>query len=75
MKTLTVADAEARFSDVIGQVKNGERFQILFDVSREPVAMIVPMENNPRRIGVLDGKAFFKINGNSKISEDEFLGI
>jgi antitoxin (DNA-binding transcriptional repressor) of toxin-antitoxin stability system len=77
MKTLTVADVETRFSDVIGQVKNGEKFQILFGVLREPVAMIVPMENknNLRRIGVLDGKAMFKINGNCKISEEEFLGI
>ena len=77
MKTLTVSDIEIQFSDIIGEVINGEKIQILVDTSREPVAMIVPMQNKRRfrKIGVLDGKALFKINGNGKISEEEFLGI
>ena len=39
--------------------------------------MIIPIENinSPRGIGILDGKATFKTNRNSKISEEEFLGI
>ncbi|MDR2424489.1 MAG: hypothetical protein LBD59_07170 [Prevotellaceae bacterium] len=77
MKTLTVTDMEAHFSDIIGEVINGEQFQISFDASKEPVAMIVPVQKQKksRKIGVLDGKALFKINGESKISEKEFLGI
>jgi antitoxin (DNA-binding transcriptional repressor) of toxin-antitoxin stability system len=77
MRTLTVADIETHFSDIIGEVINGEKIQIFFDTSKEPVAMIVPVQNqrNSRKIGVLDGKALFKINGDSKISEEEFLGI
>jgi antitoxin (DNA-binding transcriptional repressor) of toxin-antitoxin stability system len=76
MRTLTVTDIETRFSDIIGEVINGEKFQILFDTSKEPVAMIIPMQNRKksRKIGVLDGKALFKTNGDSKISEEEFLG-
>jgi hypothetical protein len=45
--------------------------------SKEPTAMIIPIKNikKSRKIGTLDGKAAFKINGNSKISEKKFLGI
>ena len=76
MKALTVAEIKTHFSDVLGQVKNGETFKILYGKSKKPVAMIVPIDNNgPRRIGILDGKAVFKENGNGKISEEEFLGI
>jgi len=77
MKTLTVADVEANFSDVLNRVKNGEKFKILYEDFEEPVAMIVPIEDDAhsRKIGVLDGKAQFAINGTGKISEEEFLGL
>jgi len=77
MKALTVDEIKTHFSDVLAQVKNGESVKILYGKSKKPIAMIVPIENtnNPRRIGVLNGKATFAINGNSKISEEEFLGI
>jgi antitoxin (DNA-binding transcriptional repressor) of toxin-antitoxin stability system len=77
MKALTVAELKTHFSDVLTQVKNGENVKILYGKSKKPVAMIIPIENinSPREIGILDGKATFKMNGNGKISEEEFLGI
>ena len=77
VKALTVTEIKAHFSDVLVRVKNGESVEILYGKSKEPIAMIVPIKNmnSPRQIGVLDGKATFMINGNSKISEEEFLGI
>jgi antitoxin (DNA-binding transcriptional repressor) of toxin-antitoxin stability system len=76
MKALTVAELKTHFSDVLTQVKNGENVKILYGKSKKPVAMIIPIENiSPRKIGILDGKATFKINGNGKISEEEFLGL
>jgi antitoxin (DNA-binding transcriptional repressor) of toxin-antitoxin stability system len=77
MKALTVAELKTHFSDVLVRVKNGENVKILYGKSKKPIAMIIPIENidSPRRIGILDGKATFKVNGNSKISEKEFLGI
>jgi len=77
MKALTVAEIKANFSDVLVRVKNGENIKILYGKSKKPVAMIIPIENinTPREIGVLEGKAKFVINGNSKISEEEFFGI
>ena len=77
MKALTVAELKTNFSDVLIRVRNGENVKILYGKSKKPVAMIIPIENinNPRSIGILDGKATFKTNGNGKISEEEFLGI
>ena len=77
MKALTVDEIKTHFSDVLAQVKNGESVKILYGKSKKPIAIIVPIENinSPRRIGILDGKATFIINGNSEISEEEFLGI
>ena len=77
MKALTVAELKTHFSDVLIQVKNGESVKVLFGKSKKPIAMIVPIENmtGSRKIGILDGKAVFKIKGTGKISEEEFLGI
>jgi antitoxin (DNA-binding transcriptional repressor) of toxin-antitoxin stability system len=77
MKAMTVAELKTNFSDILIQVQNGENVKILYGKSKKPVAMIIPLEgkNCPREIGILDGKATFKISGNSKISEEEFLGI
>jgi antitoxin (DNA-binding transcriptional repressor) of toxin-antitoxin stability system len=77
MRAFTVAEIKRQFSDVLVSVKNGEKVKVLYGKSKEPVAMIVPIENinTPRRIGILDGKATFKTKGNGKISETEFLGL
>jgi len=77
MKALTVAEAKTHFSDVLVRVKSGENIKILYGKSKRPVAMIVPIEDRdgPRRLGILDGKATFKTDGNGKITEEEFLGL
>ena len=70
MKTMTVSEIKTHFSDVLVRVKNGENIEILYGKAKKPVAMIVPIENmdSPRPIGILDGKAEFKISGNGKIN-------
>jgi antitoxin (DNA-binding transcriptional repressor) of toxin-antitoxin stability system len=77
MKVLTAAEVKTHFSDILFQVKNGEKVKILHGKSKEPIAMIIPLENtnSPRKIGILDGIASFKEEGDGKISLGEFLGI
>ena len=77
MKAITVTDIETNFSDVLIRVKNGEKIKITHDNFEEPIAMIVPIEDNAvaRKIGILNGKAKFNMNGDGKISEDVFLGL
>jgi antitoxin (DNA-binding transcriptional repressor) of toxin-antitoxin stability system len=76
MIAMTAAEVKTNFSDILVQVKKGENVKVLYGKSKKPVAMIVPIRNinRPRKIGILDGRAEFKINGNGKISEEEFFG-
>jgi antitoxin (DNA-binding transcriptional repressor) of toxin-antitoxin stability system len=68
MKAITVTDVEANFSDVLFQVKNGEKFKIFYGNYKEAVAMIIPFENKAisRNIGILNGKAKFKMSENDQ---------
>jgi antitoxin (DNA-binding transcriptional repressor) of toxin-antitoxin stability system len=77
MKVLTVAEVKTHFSDILFQVKNGEKVKILYGKAKKPIAMIIPLEdmNTPRKIGILDGIASFKEEGNGKISLEDFLGV
>jgi antitoxin (DNA-binding transcriptional repressor) of toxin-antitoxin stability system len=77
MKALTVAEIKTHFSDILFQVKNGEKVKILYGKSKKPIAMIIPLEdtNIPRKIGILDGVASYKEEGDGKISLEEFLGL
>ena len=78
MKALAVWELKAQFSEVLEEVKNGKKVGILYGKAKKPVAMIVPYnegKTNRRKIGILDGKATIKINGDGKITEDEFLGL
>lgn len=76
MKSLTATEVKSNFTDILAQVKNGENFKVLYGKSKEPVAMIVPIDKKKsRKIGILDGKASFKKSGNGKITEEEFLNL
>jgi antitoxin (DNA-binding transcriptional repressor) of toxin-antitoxin stability system len=78
MKAYTVGELKARFSDVLSQVKNGESVEVLYGRAKKPVAMFIPCQPRKlpkRKIGILDGKAFFEEKGDGKITLEEFLGI
>jgi len=77
MKAITVTELETNFSDILIKVKNNEKFKVLYDNFQESIARIIPIEKNKvsRKIGILDGNAKFVINGNGKISGEEFLGL
>ena len=73
---MTVAELKAQFSDVLTWVQNGERVKVLYGKAKKPVAVITPLENNsPRRLGLMEGRSKFSETENSKISEEEFLGL
>ena len=75
-RVMTVAELKAQFSDVLARVQNGERVKVLYGKARKPVAIITPVENSgPRRLGSMDGIAKFYEVEDSKISEEEFLGL
>jgi antitoxin (DNA-binding transcriptional repressor) of toxin-antitoxin stability system len=77
MKALTVGEVKTHFSELLGLVRKGERIQILYGKAKRPVAMLVPLEEvkGERELGFMEGKATFQIQGDGKISEEEFLGL
>jgi len=79
MKTLPVGEFKAQFSEVLEKVKQGESFGILYGKRKRPVAMLVPYVESevasPRHIGIMDGKATITFSSDSKMSEEDLLGI
>ena len=78
VEAMTVGELKANFSQVLREVQQGEKVDILYGRGKKPVARIVPIKEvlPPRRIGILEGKATFTIGDDFKFkSEEEFLGL
>ena len=76
MKTMAVADLKAHFSDVLAEVRNGQRIGIVYGRSRKPVAMIVPFQaesTGKRQVGILDGKVRIEFMDDFEMSEEELI--
>ncbi len=76
MKTLTVGNLKANFSDVLEDIKNGEEIIVEFGKKHKKLAVIVPYKKfnkKKQKVGILKGKASFEIIGDFKISDEEFL--
>jgi antitoxin (DNA-binding transcriptional repressor) of toxin-antitoxin stability system len=78
MKTLTVGKLKANFSKILDLIKNGEEVTIEFGKKHEKVAVIIPYKNyktKVRKVGILKGKASFKIKNDFKMSDEELLSL
>jgi antitoxin (DNA-binding transcriptional repressor) of toxin-antitoxin stability system len=56
-------------------VRGGQEIEILYGKAKKPVAMLVPVKEKNRDLGMLDGKARFTEKDGGKITEEEFLGL
>lgn len=77
MKTLTVGELKANFSDVLSIVlKTGEAVGISYDKKRERVAALVPIDQvkpaSKRVLGTLSSKASVTFKPNFSLSDEEF---
>ena len=78
MKTLSVANFKAEFSNVLEHVRKGNEVIIEYGKKHEKLAVIIPYKNykkNKRKVGILKGKASFEISSNFKITDEELLGL
>ena len=78
MKTMSVGEFKANFSEVLRKVLAGEEIGISYGKRKEIVARLVPKSTGkrPRRkIGILDGKGKIKFAPGFKITEEEFLSL
>ncbi len=77
MQQLTVGDFKSKFSQVLERVLKGESIGITYGKSKKKVAAIVPykklLKGNKIKLGILEGKASFKIKKGFKMTEEEFL--
>ncbi len=78
MRTLTVGELKAQFSQIIKDVQAGEEIAVAFGKKREVIAYLVPKPDRkptPRKLGILQGKGKAVFADDFKMTEEEFLGL
>jgi antitoxin (DNA-binding transcriptional repressor) of toxin-antitoxin stability system len=78
MKAMLVGEVKARFSEVLEEVKQGGRVEILYGRAKKPVAMLVPFVEEKvtkRKIGILDGKIKIEFMPDFKMTAEELLDL
>lgn len=77
MHQLTVGDFKAKFSEIIQKVQQGETFGVTYGKSKKKVGVFMPIDKfkskKMRKLGILEGKASFKIHKDFKMTDEEFL--
>lgn len=77
MKSLTVGEFKAQFSNVLKDVQAGQSIAITYGKKRTTLAVLVPydqyMDRNERRLGVLQDKASYHIHDDFKMTDEDFL--
>ena len=74
MKTMAVGEFKTHFSQILEEVKQGEKFGILYGRAKKPVAMLVPYheeKKTERSIGILDGKVTIEFRDDFAMTTEE----
>jgi antitoxin (DNA-binding transcriptional repressor) of toxin-antitoxin stability system len=75
MITMSVGEFKTHFSEVLEQVKAGEKIAVTFGKKKEIVGYFTPKssEQPERKLGILEGKAKVIFAPDFKMTEEEFL--
>ena len=77
MNLLPVGEFKAKFSEVLQKVQQGSSFGITYGKDKKKVAVVIPykkfMNKTKFKLGLLEGKASFKIHDDFKMTDEEFL--
>ena len=78
MRTLTIGEFKAQFSDVLTAVQAGESIIVCYGRKKLRVAALVPYAEfaagaGKRPLGLLKGKGGFNLAEDFALSDDEFL--
>lgn len=78
MRTLTIGEFKAQFSNLLTAVKAGESIVVCYGHKKERVAVLVPYaqfsaQAGKRPLGLLKGRARFSVVNDFKLSDEEFL--
>ncbi len=77
MKTMTVSQFKAHFSEAIAWVRAGQQVGITLGKNRELIGVFMPqhsIKTGKRKLGILEGKASASFHNDFKMTEEEFLG-
>lgn len=77
MKTMSVGEFKANFSEVLKRVRAGEEIGVLYGKRKEIVAKLVPKtagKTAMRKIGILEGKGKVTFGTDFKMTEEGFTG-
>jgi antitoxin (DNA-binding transcriptional repressor) of toxin-antitoxin stability system len=77
MKTMTVGEFKAHFSEVLEQIKSGTEIAVTYGKTKEVVGYFVPESARTlkkRKLGILKGKASAAFSQDFKMTEEELLG-
>ena len=75
---MAVGELKAHFSEILEEVKQGEKVGILYGRAKTPVAMIVPYgeeKKAERKIGILDGKVTIQFRDDFKMTAEELCRL
>lgn len=78
MRTLTIGEFKARFSDVLSAVQAGESVIVCYGRKKQRVAALVPYADfatraGKRPLGLLKGKGSFSISRDFAIRDEDLL--
>jgi len=79
MNAIPVGQLKANFSNILERVKKGEQIVVSFGKKKEKVAVIVPFKQaktrQPRKLGLLKGKANCILKENFKMKDEELISL
>jgi len=77
MKTMSVGEFKTHFSDVIEQVKAGEKIAVTYGKKKEIIGYFSPETplKPKRNLGILEGIATFKFAPDFDVTAEDFLGV
>lgn len=78
MKTMTVALLKSQFSHVIEGLIDGEEYLIEYGKGHKKLGVIIPYKKHAqkkRKLGLVEGKATYSINGDFKITSEELSSL
>jgi len=77
MQTLTIGELKARFSEVLGRLRQGQEIVISYGKKREKVAVLLPYSHYSRKperkLGLLRDRGHCVIHEDFKLSDEEML--
>jgi hypothetical protein len=77
MKTMTVGEFKTHFSDVIEQVKAGEKIAVTYGKKKEIIGYFSPdtPQKSKCKLGILEGKVEVIFKPDFEMTTEDFLGL